>query len=567
MAQEAGFFGAASNFISENASSGFEKIKYANSAIGGVTKDWLDIENTDLKASSPGLQNSPNNIRESFASTESFNSSPAVEASYETFESVDVGGRGMIGGIDDLQDKLREKFGNNIPEQYQEFMAKKPEEVAREWGVYRPGEENESAKVFKGAKFEIGKNGEVIFTDHEGSSQKVFEPTAGTAKNFNGEFFDAGNRPAVSPESSFADTDYESGVDARPASPEVNEGYVTTRTIKPETTSWYEKPVPTEYGTSPVRGSWKFVEDANGNIVKVDTSRTISDDVIKFRQNPRNFMTADLSQTNLLAKTDSFAVKTLTDNRELVEKFLVEKNLLDAPPAGVTDKQLSFLKDSVAQTNKELQIKTGGAFDGKLKEEPSIFGRVEKTPNSNPTRVVSFDTDAPIKPRVSPSVTSVSEGSDFVPSKTPVLEKVEVEVDKNKVFEPELSRVSTGTLEKISSTNEEITYSFKTENVKGPIRFTLNKDGVIDGIQTTASTLIKGQENPTSILKDGWESSASKYSSDTSTGIKKIRLGAGVITKYQEILRSGGFNSNSPEYKYLNGEIEFLKNKFKDVLK
>lgn len=491
------------------------------------------------------------------------------EVPYETFKSVDNLNRGMIGGIQDLQRAIRAEFPiGQEPPQYKEFLEKDAHDIAREWGTYRPGEENESAKVFKGAKFEIGKNGEVLFIDHKGAMQKVFTPEVGASKNFEGDFFAAGGSREGIDIAGQSEYSPESGYES-PARPEqANEGYVRSSEIKPDTaSSWYETQTKEGYGYNPVRGSYEVVRDANGKLVDLDTRKTISDDLIKFRQNPRNFLVEDLSKTDLLAKTDSFAIKTLTDNRGLIEPYIIERNILnDSTITDLTESDRAELAKKLEVMAKDISAKTGGAFDARP-EEIKVSG------SSRPSRVTFFDTDNPAeaKPKINPSVTSVSEGSDFVPEKNPTPESVTSdnvtkisEVPRSE--ELEIRKTNSGTVEVTSSTPEEKTYSFNTENVKGSVRFVLNKDGVIENIQTSSTTSIKGGDI-NSILKENWQSEASKFSTDNRVGVGKITSGANILMKYERILQAGEFPVSSPEYKYLTGEIEFLKGRLKEVLK
>jgi hypothetical protein len=121
--------------------------------------------------------------------------------------SVEVGSRGAIGAIDDLQKAVLEKLGdNNVPEKYREFLSKDPHDLAREWGFYKPGEEAESAVILKGAKIKMSGTGVVLFEDHKGNHTTLYVPNTeskdvldtairedwASAKKFEGEFFDYG---------------------------------------------------------------------------------------------------------------------------------------------------------------------------------------------------------------------------------------------------------------------------------------------------------------------------------------------------------------------------------------
>ncbi|MDQ5883185.1 MAG: hypothetical protein QG654_97 [Patescibacteria group bacterium] len=422
-AQEQGYLGAAWEAISEKGSEGFKKAKEIIS----------DFSTEDTRVSP--LPKIPNVIE---------NATPV--------ETVMAGSRGVIGAIDDMQDNLKLKFGNNIPEQYKEFLSKDPNKLAREWGFYKPGEVNESAVIKKGEGFSIDSKGVVRFVGLNGTDE-VYIPKGVnniTAIESERNFFDSGKSGAASVETPASIETESLSFESEPVrGPEVvNEGYVTSKEVKPESRNWFEKPAPTEFSASNVRGEWKFITSPDGKITGINTSRTISDDVINFRKNPRNFMTVDLKNTKLLAPTDSFAVKTLTNNREIIEKFLTEKNILNASNSNLTAEQTTFLKDSVSTLNKEIQFKTGGAFDGKY-EEPSVFGKLEKSLDAKPEKITYFETDNQIKPKINPSVTSVSEGSDFVPKK-------EVVAPESSPLVSGSQKIKIGDLEIVKTSNDVI---------------------------------------------------------------------------------------------------------------
>jgi len=474
---------------------------------------------------------------------------------YSVVKEVMAGSRGVIGAIDDLQDSLKEEFGKDMPPQYVEFMSKNPHVLAQEWGFYKPGEINESAKIMKGEGFSIDSKGVVRLMGLNGTDEVyVPEGVSGTSVvESERSFFDSGrgqeNLAGVETEPSInkptaSISDYES-----PSRPEqVNEGYVRSGEVKPDTTSWFEKPVPTEFGASNIRGTWNFIEDQNGNIKDINTSRTISDDVINFRKNPRKFMTKDLSSLNM---TDSTAVRILTENRPIVEELIIKEHILNAPNSGLNSEQLAAVKLQVVNLEGEVKAKTGGVFESKY-PKPKAF---ENPLGIKPTKIVSFDTDAPVKPQVNPSVSSVSEGADFVPKKEVVSESIES--SKDTIGKPEI----------VSLSANEKTYSLNTDSIRGQIRFIFDEDGNVDHVQLSHSTRIKGLENTDSFLIDDWKSKALNHSKDEAIGIKKIQQGVKILEEYKTIIKAGGFKEYSPEYIYMKNQISHLENIFKDVLK
>lgn len=115
---------------------------------------------------------------------------PDVPEFRQTFSM--VGGRGAIGAIEDLQRKMIDQYGGNMPENLKAFVEAKPEKLAQEWGFYRPGEVNESATILKGAKFGVANNGQITFEDNTGRAVRL----DGGAGKFDGKFYD-GARGAI----------------------------------------------------------------------------------------------------------------------------------------------------------------------------------------------------------------------------------------------------------------------------------------------------------------------------------------------------------------------------------
>ncbi|MEZ4103101.1 MAG: hypothetical protein R3B55_00835 [Candidatus Paceibacterota bacterium] len=500
-----------------------DKLKDSVKSVGGVAYDYLNGDEAALD-----LDQASNAAKTAGEALPPEVPNPKVE----TFESIEVGKRGMIGGIDELQDKLNAKFGKNIPDQYKEFMSKNPEEIAREWGAYRPGESNESAKVFKGAKFEIDKNGEVRFVDHLGQSQKVFTPEVGTSNEFAGEFFDSGNGSE-----NLSSTDLDSGYETSesdyesPQRPQaLNEGYVRSSEVKPDTSSWYEKPVPTEYGTSGVRGSWKFVEDVNGKITDVNLARTISDRANQFLRTPNKFINPDA------LGTDSTKVYNLRQNSARIVELIKTQDLLNDSSVNILEEQRKFLENKILEDGKKIEELTKGAFNNSYK----------------PPRVSVFETDA-IKPRINPSVTSVSEGSDFVPGKAE-----SVKPGSDNLYE---------NIKTISSTPEEKTFSFNTDDIKGKLRFIFNKEGEIVNLQESASMFIRGSQNINSVLVDDWQTKVTQGEGDPALAIKKVNIGIKHLQEYKTLLKSRAFSEGSKEYEYIKRQIEYTAERYKDILK
>ncbi len=205
-----------------------------------------------------------------------------------------------------------------------------------------------------------------------------------------------------------------------------------------------------------IRGTFEIERDASGNAIGFNTERVASDDVIKFLQNPRNFLPDDLSGTDLEFKTDSFAVKTLTDNRPEIVELLKEKNILNAGNVDLNPADRTALEAVVERKQEELAEKTGSAFTlakahpeeivqkpeanlGVRRAAPSFetdpLSGKPTAETATPRAEVSTPKPETISPevgnttpdfgqvveQVKPEIQSMSEGSDFIPNKEGVV--------------------------------------------------------------------------------------------------------------------------------------------------
>lgn len=101
--------------------------------------------------------------------------------------SVDASPRGAIATYENLQQELIEKYPDPElrPPHVQEFIDTPAEKLAMEDNMYRPGEVNESAKIYKGGKLGFNANGERFYTD----TRNGMDILSGDGK-FDGEHFD-----------------------------------------------------------------------------------------------------------------------------------------------------------------------------------------------------------------------------------------------------------------------------------------------------------------------------------------------------------------------------------------
>jgi hypothetical protein len=101
-------------------------------------------------------------------------------------------GQGAISTLHELQKSLREEYQNvvKLPASIDHIINTDARELSKEYGLYKPGEEAESAKVFVGDKMSFNKEtGEVVFTHARGGEdilQKGLE--------YKGDMFDSANK-------------------------------------------------------------------------------------------------------------------------------------------------------------------------------------------------------------------------------------------------------------------------------------------------------------------------------------------------------------------------------------
>lgn len=271
--QDSGHLGAAWEYVSEKSSAGLEKIKDTLNSVGGATRDYLEGNNISLGEVRTGgfkpITESALTPEEILTGGEKIPFLPVA---------VDVGRRGAIGAIDDLQEALRERLGDTkIPEKYADFLSKDPHDLAREWGFYKPGEDAESAVILKGAKFKMSGTGVILFEDSNGKHTTLFVPENtplddfdgairedwGDSKKFEGKFFDSGKSFAAEssdyPKQSIPNQGAESNFREKEVSgyQRQKSGFseVFTKTIpiedRPEDVFWKTKP-PTEYSNEKV---------------------------------------------------------------------------------------------------------------------------------------------------------------------------------------------------------------------------------------------------------------------------------------------------------------------------
>ena len=106
------------------------------------------------------------------------------------------GGQGAISTLRELQAKLGEEYKgvDKLPENVDHIINSDAHELAKEYGLYRPGEDAESAKVYVGDKMTFNKEtGEVVFTHVRGGEDVLQQGV-----EYKGDMFDSGKIGTVS---------------------------------------------------------------------------------------------------------------------------------------------------------------------------------------------------------------------------------------------------------------------------------------------------------------------------------------------------------------------------------
>jgi hypothetical protein len=93
--------------------------------------------------------------------------SNATETAHPTISIIFEHGHGAIRGFQDFQHKLHELYPDpeKAPSNLRHFMDTKPEELAKEYKFFHPGDQNDSALIHKGAIMQLDDHNNVSFQD------------------------------------------------------------------------------------------------------------------------------------------------------------------------------------------------------------------------------------------------------------------------------------------------------------------------------------------------------------------------------------------------------------------
>jgi hypothetical protein len=104
-------------------------------------------------------------------------------------------GQGAISTLRELQNNLKAEYGNNLenaPTSVKHILNTDAQKLAQEYGMYKPGEGDESAFIKSGSSFEVDKSGNVTYHEAGGKSFVLEKGTEMKPSNtYEGKMFDS----------------------------------------------------------------------------------------------------------------------------------------------------------------------------------------------------------------------------------------------------------------------------------------------------------------------------------------------------------------------------------------
>lgn len=455
-----------------------------------------------------------------------------------------VGGRGAIGAIDDLQEKVAAQYGANIPESLKAFMAAKPEKLAQEWGFYRPGEDAESATILKGARFGLNTNGQIVFQSHEGQIVKL-----SGAEKFDGKFFDAGHKDAAAALAqekeavfggravgdlsdqpaglgasfntvggSLPETGIEGGTSGSSPNSLVGgpEGSAASSGIQPEGLA---------LNTPEIKGTILAKYDDFGRVTRMEWSPQAKiDEVIRFQRTPDKFLVENLKGTGLTYETRSFAVGELRKNQiaEDCIKYLRLRNMLRSGGFAPNSPEANYISGQMRLVGASIESKIGSSFRP-IQEDGVLTG----LKNMGPVQVAPLENTAP--------ASGAKPGFEFKPVKA---------IDE--------------TLEVATKADHELAYGtdFKDKDLTGHMEFLKDTNGKVSQI------VYEGVESPfdqnwKEYMKPDWKEGT------TAETRKAIQKAVRDLIRTQVIMDRGGLGQNFSEgQEILAKHVAYVSEKF-----
>lgn len=503
-----------------------------------------------------------------------------------------VGGRGIIGAIDDLQDNVRRVYGDNIPEGLKAFMATKPDKVAIEWGAYRPGEDAESMRVMKGSKIDLMSDGSANFTDSSGNVVRL-----GGGEKFAGEFYD-GSKSAGAPESAAAaeaEEDFEevmtkhniegwthndagmgdtfskempmgagaTGSEGLLASSEAGDADMASHTLPAE-----GMPV----STPEIKGTMIAKYDDFGRVTRMAWApQSRIEEVVKFKATPDKFLVEDLDKSGLKFPTRSFGTSEL--RRTVVTddciKYLETRAMLRAGGFPPGSPESNYLLGQMRLFGASIEAKAGAIFKP-IQEDGILRGMKAPRIDNIPPTELSPKIETPMaeaKPAYKGfSIKPMDESGDAGLAKSSISEPMP---EKSAPFnDPKFKPFS----EAIPTNNlAGKVVNFDAPSVKGDIKFLEDSNGKYTSLAPgPIKTTYDSQW--AKFLEDDWETKAKAIAraagKDEASFRDEIQTNVRNYIKYETLAKRGGLSGTFPEGQaILERQVKNIIKQYGDFIK
>ncbi len=138
----------------------FDGVVRSKSTTSSITEPVLNKQDSLIHE----IVNKPENI----ITPESIKTSTVVSA------TVELSPKGFLQDIHNLKANIIKQYGDNIPPEIKTNIIDKPTvEIAKEYGLYKPGDVNESAIGYAGEKLSIDSNGKLIIERVDGTKETL----------------------------------------------------------------------------------------------------------------------------------------------------------------------------------------------------------------------------------------------------------------------------------------------------------------------------------------------------------------------------------------------------------
>lgn len=164
------------SFDTNNFKSGFkiEDQKIFHSPVDNISKlDTNHFQNISEELDTNNVQ-VPNTIFHKIEPKIENPSTIILNTNHSSIEAVADHGQGAISTLRELQHNLRAEYGNNLentPESVKHILNTDPHKLAQEYGMYKPGQDAESAFIKSGSSFKVDNQGNLTY--HEAGGHDV----------------------------------------------------------------------------------------------------------------------------------------------------------------------------------------------------------------------------------------------------------------------------------------------------------------------------------------------------------------------------------------------------------